>query len=308
MSDAQVLLDRVLEEDPKNVSTHETKKHIALRQGQTDEARKWYGEAVQLDSQSYLAHYYFAAMSINNAGGPSDQSKIEDSLRAAIKLNPAFAPAFDALAICLATQNKNMEEARMMALQAISLDPANVAYRMNIAHILMMKKDPQSAIAVLKAAQKVAKTPEQTQMVTDALTRAQEYAEMQTKSAEQKEVFRTDQNASVEKIAENRRDADVPRLKHRDFVPKGAHLFAVGVFKAVSCQSPELDLTFETGGKHIALHADNYFKVPYTALGFEPTRDLNPCTDLENRSAKVEYVESANPSAAAQLVSVELHK
>jgi hypothetical protein len=56
------------------------------------------------------------------------------------------------------------------------------------------------------------------------------------------------------------------------------------------------------------LHVDNYFKVPYTALGFEPSKDLNPCTDLENRPAKVEYVESANPSVAAQLVSIELHK
>jgi hypothetical protein len=43
-------------------------------------------------------------------------------------------------------------------------------------------------------------------------------------------------------------------------------------------------------------------------LGFQPGKDLNPCTDLENRPAKVEYVESANPSVTAQIVSIELHK
>jgi hypothetical protein len=56
------------------------------------------------------------------------------------------------------------------------------------------------------------------------------------------------------------------------------------------------------------LHVDNYFKVPFSALGFQAEKDLNPCTDLENRPAKVEYVESANPSVGPQLVSVELHK
>ncbi|HTT25012.1 MAG TPA: tetratricopeptide repeat protein [Candidatus Binatia bacterium] len=307
-ADAQALLDRVLQDDPKNVSARETKGHIALRQGQIDEARKWYGEAVQLDSQSYLAHYYFAAMSINHGGDSSQESKIEASLRAAIRLNPTFAPALDTLAIFLATQHKNLEEAHMMALQAISLDPTNVAYRLNVAHILMMMESPDSAIAVLKAAGKFAKTPEQTQMIADALTRVQEYAEMKAKFGEKRKAYGIDQNVSVENAGENRRDVPVPRLRHRDFVPKGPHLFAVGVLKAVSCQNPELDLILVATEKQISLHSDNYFKVPYTALGFEPTKDLNPCTDLENRPAKVEYVESANPSVAAQLVSVELHK
>ncbi|HTT20405.1 MAG TPA: tetratricopeptide repeat protein [Candidatus Sulfotelmatobacter sp.] len=307
-ADAQALLDRVLQDDPKNVSALETKGHLALRQGHTDEARKWYGQAVQLDSQDYLAHYYFAAMSINSGGDASVQSKIEDSLRAAIKLNPAFAPAFDALAIVLATQRKNMEEAQMLALRAITLDPTNVAYRMNVAHILMMMENPESAIAVLKAAQKLAKTPEQTQMVADALMRAQEYAEMQTKFREQGRVYRTEQNTTVETLADSHPDVEVTRLKHRDFVPKGPHRFAVGVLKEVTCRNPEIDLTLAASGKQISLHADNYFKVPYSALGFEPAKDLNPCTDLENRPAKVEYVESANPSIAAQIVSVELRK
>jgi hypothetical protein len=43
-------------------------------------------------------------------------------------------------------------------------------------------------------------------------------------------------------------------------------------------------------------------------LGFQASDDLNPCKDLENRPAKVEYVESADPSVTPQLISVELHK
>jgi hypothetical protein len=101
----------------------------------------------------------------------------------------------------------------------------------------------------------------------------------------------------------------VPKLKHRpQFVPKGPHRYAVGVLKSVTCDAPSLDLTVSGSGKALSLHVDNYYKVLFSTLGFQPDKDLNPCTDLENRPAKVEYVESANESVTAQIVSIELHK
>jgi hypothetical protein len=104
-------------------------------------------------------------------------------------------------------------------------------------------------------------------------------------------------------------EGTVPKLKRREqFVPKGPHRFAVGVLKSVTCDSPSLDLTVSGSGKALSLHVENYYKIPFSTLGFQPERDLNPCTDLENHPAKVEYVESANPSVTAQIVSIELHK
>jgi hypothetical protein len=78
--------------------------------------------------------------------------------------------------------------------------------------------------------------------------------------------------------------------------------------KSVTCDNPGLDLTVSGSGKVLSLHVDNYYKISFSTLGFQPDKDLNPCTDLENRPAKVEYVESAKPSVAAQIVSIELHK
>jgi hypothetical protein len=170
----------------------------------------------------------------------------------------------------------------------------------------MTMEKGQNAIDVLRAAAKLAKTPEESQMVANVLTHAQEYVDAQSEFAEQQTRVREDHNSNNDVTAS---DGAVPKLKHRpQFVPKGPHRFAIGVLKSVTCDNPALDLTVSGSGKPLSLHVDNYFKVPYTALGFEPSKDLNPCTDLENRPAKVEYVESANPSVAAQLVSIELHK
>jgi tetratricopeptide (TPR) repeat protein len=310
IADAQSLLDHVLQEDPKNVSAHETKGFLEFRQGHLEEAKKWYAQAVQLDSQSYLAHYYFAAMSMSGARDAADQEQVESSLRAAIKLNPSFGPAFDRLAVFLAMQHKNLDEARMMGLTAISLEPANIGYRINLANVWMTMENGQNAVNVLHSAAKLAKTPQESQMVDNALMHAQEYVENQSRYAEQmRRVHEEERAGSVSGTVSTPSDDRVPHLARRpEFVPRGPHRFLVGVLKSVHCDNPALDLTVNASGKLVALHADNYFNLPFTALGFQPNKDLNPCADLENRPAKVEYVESASPNVTAHLISVELHK
>ena len=304
-TDAQALLDRVLQEDPNNVQAHETKGFLEFRQGHLEEAKKWYGQAVQLDSQSFLAHYYFAAMSMSNNPGAAGQEQVENSFRTSIKLNPEFDPAMDRLAVLLAMQRKNLDEARTLELNAIALEPTNVGYRVNMANIWMEMDNSQQAIQVLQAAAKVAKTPADSQTVENALRNVQMYAEQKAQIAEQREEW--EKNAKVTAEATTS-DASIPRLKHRDFVAKGPHHFAVGTLKGVHCENPALDLTVSTKDKQLVVHGDNYYKISFSTLGFQPTRDLNPCKDLENRPAKVEYVESADPSVPAQLLSVELHK
>lgn len=171
-------------------------------------------------------------------------------------------------------------------------------------------QNPNNAVKVLQAAAKVAKTPEESRMVDNSLMRAQGYAETQARFAEQKrrmdEQGKGTDGAEVTTTVTN---TTIPQLKKRpEFVAKGPHRFVVGVLKSVHCDTPALDLTVNASGKLVAVHVDNYFKVPFTTLGFQATGELNPCSDLENRPAKVEYVESANPSVTAQLISIELHK
>jgi tetratricopeptide (TPR) repeat protein len=306
-ADAESLLDQVLKQDSNNLSAHETKGFLEFRQGHLEDAKKWYAQAVQLDSKSYLAYYYFAAIAMSSPRGAVDQDRVESSLRTAIKLNPEFSPAFDRLAVFLTMQKQSLDEARMMELTAIGLDPANMGYRVNMANIWMRMGNGQNAVSVLRYAAKLAKTPQDSQMIDNVLIQAQEYTESQTRFAEQ-----------TRQLEAESRDADVvsttseersPQLARRTkFVPRGPHRFLTGVLKSVRCDNPALDLTVNSSGKSVALHIDNYFTLPFSALGFQPDKDLNPCTDLENKPAKVEYVESANPSVTPQLISVELHK
>lgn len=306
-ADARALLDRVLREDPGNVSAQETLGFLEFREGHLEEARKRYAQAVQLDSQSYLAHYYFAAISMSGPMAGSDEAQVESSLRTAIKLNPEFAPAYDRLVVFLGQHNRNLEEAHMLGLSAVSLDPANVGYRLNVAHILMAMGKAQNAVQVLTYASKLAKTPQEVQAIDNLRMNAEEYALAQERSSEQDHPMDASEKQGQEQVTAT--TTGLPHLSHRkEFVASGPHRFVVGVLKAVHCDAPDLDLTVNSGAKTLSLHSDNFYKIQFTALNFQPSADLKPCVDLENRPAKVEYVESANHSDPPHLIAIELHK
>jgi len=298
-ADARPFLDQVLQEDPQNVSAHETMGFLAFRAGHMDEARKWYEQAVKLDSQSYIAHYYFAAISMNLGAGPGDDAQIESSLRTAIKLNRSFAPPFERLAAFEGMRRQNLDEAHMMALTAVQLDPGNVSYRMTAASVLMQMERGKDAEAVLHETLRIAKSPQETAMVQNFLTQLERYATARDVGAEE------ELEASLQANAPSgNTNAEAPLEE----LPKGPHRFMIGTLQNVHCHDLDIDLTVAAKGQTMALHSGNYYKIGFTALGFTPKGALSPCKDLEGMSAKVEYVESSAKPAAAYVVGIELHK
>ncbi len=306
-ADARPLLDHVLQEDPQNVSAHETMGFLEFRAGNMDGARKWYEQAVKLDSQSYIAHYYYAAISINAGAGPDDDAQGESSLRAAIKLNPSFAPAFNSLAAFEGMRRRNLDEAHMMALTATQLDPGNVGYRLTGANVLMEMDRGTDAAAVLRGALKVAKSPDETALIQNSLMRVEEYATLRQKAAEQSSRLAAEVKANAQANVGFAAEDDAGEAADEE-VPKGPHRFLSGTLQNVQCHAQRMDLTIAAKGKTTPLHSGNFYKIGFTVLGFTPKGDLNPCSDLEGRPAKVEYVESSAQSATPYVVAIELHK
>jgi Tfp pilus assembly protein PilF len=305
-ADAKSLLDQTLKEDPNNVSAHETMGFLEFRQGHLKEAQDWYAQAVKLDSQNYLAHYYNAAIAMIQGPSSANDPQVESSLRTAIKLNPSFAPSYDRLAMLLGMSHRNLDEARMMSLNAIGLDPSNVPYRLNMANIWLELQNFHNAVQVLQTAAKVAKTPQDSEAVDNMLRRVQLYSDEQ---AQARELASDDDDSSAPKDPTPQAvDQVEERTRPHDFVPFGPHHFLTGALKNVHCKYQQIDLIVESSGQKLALHSDNYYKIQFTSLGFTPSGELHPCQDLEGHPGKVEYVESADKTATAHVLSVELHK
>ena len=152
-SDARMLLEGTLQDDPGSALAHETMGFLEFREGDTAAALKWYDEAVKLQSQSYLAHYYAAVLAAR--AGLGNNSSIEGGLRASIKLNPTFAPAYDALANYYASRHEKLDEAHTLNVHAIRLEPEDVSFRVTSANVLLEQNRPADAVHELEAAEHV---------------------------------------------------------------------------------------------------------------------------------------------------------
>jgi Tfp pilus assembly protein PilF len=311
--DAQTLIDEVLQQDPNNALAHETEGYLKFREGDTQAARKWFGEAVKLNSQSYLANYYYGAMSLQSAGSAEDP-QIESSLRAAIKLNPQFAPAYDALAMYLSRDPDKGSEAHLLNVQAVMLEPDNLNYRLNTAAVLANQHHYESAEQVLKAAIKVAHTPDQVMAAQMRIDQIEQYNNAVKRS---QEVAAQTTVAGVEtvKASDGRMVIRVPEAslaqKYPTEAPTGKRHTASGILRGVRCTYPSvLTLTVQPAGSStpVSLYRNDFKLIEFSATNFSPQGDLDPCHDIEGMKAKVAYAEVSDKSIAGQILSVELSK
>jgi tetratricopeptide (TPR) repeat protein len=303
--EAKTLLDAVLKADPYNVQARETMGYLAFRSGDHDSARNWYEQAVKLDSQSYLAHYYFAMMSM--VGGDQDNGKeIEDSLRDAIRLNPSFAPAYDQLAGYFSMHHENLDEAHRLNIQAIQLDPASLSYRMNASTVLMTMSRYADAASVLRTAERIARNPGEVAMVQERLKQVEQILSL---GAAESAMITAPPTGVVDVQAAEKVVDIVAAPKHPTEAQTGPHHTAIGVIHSVECSYPSvIDFQVQTAGKPVALYSNNYFKIEMTALDFTPKDSMNPCSDLDGMKAKVQYSESSDKTIDGQVISIELRK
>ena len=177
-AEARQMLEESLKSDPKLAAAYESMGLLYARQNQPDEANKCYAQAVALNSQSYFAHYYYAMNLLKGKLDDDRAPQAESSLRTAIKINPQFAPAYDALAYLLSSRNRRLEEAQMLILDAVTLEPGNVGYRLHMAELLVQMDRADDALRVAGVAASMAKTPEEwarAQSILENVRRYQQY-------------------------------------------------------------------------------------------------------------------------------------
>jgi tetratricopeptide (TPR) repeat protein len=178
---AQAMLEEALKLDPKLAAAYESMGFIYSQQGKMEEAAKWYSQAVALNSQSYLTNYYYAVSLFKGKPDDASAAKAESSLRAAIKIAPDFAPAYVALASLLASRHEKLEEAHLLCVAAVTLEPGNVSYRLNAAQVLEVMGRADDAVRVAKLAVSLAKTPQEQSETSAALSNAEQFQEYQNK-------------------------------------------------------------------------------------------------------------------------------
>ena len=322
-SEARTLLDSALKDDPNNIQAHETMGYLENRAGHHDEARKWYGEAIKLGSKDYLAYFNFASLGMNESGG-EDEKEIEDSLKTAIQLNPLFAPSYDRLAVYFAMRRENLDEAHLLSLHAIQLDPGEPAFRINAANVLMAMQRYDDAIAVLHGAGKVAKNSEQMAMIQSQIQQDEQFQKEQKEAETYARTSNGEAGANAtgapgvvtlvgEQAATASQTQEVVTVnaeppKHPTMPDAGRKHVVTGTIRGVVCSYPSvIEFRLEVApGKSVALYNNDFTRIDLSEVQAKPGTTVNPCGDFEGKKAEVEYVDSSDKTVNGQVVAILL--
>ncbi len=343
---ARLMVEESLKLDPKLAEAYESMGQIYAQQNQIDEASKWYSQAVALNSQSFLANYYYATNLFKGRMDDDTAARAESGLRTSLKINPEFAPSYDALAYLLAVRHRELEEAQMLALHALSLEPGNLHYRLRVVQVLEKMGRGDDALRVATLAASLAKTPTEWSEAQEALLSAQRLHDYQQSIREREEggktalgqgpgIVRVDQTSVGGRPSAEAKspgaELQPPVLRHRDVgatnipanPPPGAlsptprerpellpHRDVVdGVVTDTRCpDSVTLELTLTSRAGTRQLYSDNYYKVPFSARNFTPGGIMNPCSDLKGMHAHIIYHPAKAHPEQGEIVNVELTK
>jgi tetratricopeptide (TPR) repeat protein len=335
LQQAQQMIEEVLKSDPQLADAHETMGFILTQQGKTDEATKWYGEAVALNSQSSMANYSYAVSLFKGRLDDATADKAESSLRTAIKISPEFAPAYAALAWLLAMRHKDLNEAYRMVNMAAALEPGDVHNRIIAAELLGKMGRYDDAIHVGKIAMTMAKTLEEENQAEQVISNAEEYKEFAAKMKERQQAAAATANApgstspTASTIASSAtQDPDRPPiLQHRDAAavdvrplmkyrvisqtpPQRPELLlsrkvVEGTIKEAKCSGQTtLEYTVDSPAGTMQLFSDHYMQIPYNAINFTPQGIMNPCTDPKGWHARITYHPAKTEPAQGEMLEV----
>ena len=299
--ESREIIDAILKSDPNNVRAMETMGGIELHSGNVQAARKWYGEAVKLDSKSFMANYYFASISMRS-GGSDDDAAIESSYRAAIQLNPKFAPAYDGLAAFLVMRHTNLDEASSLANRAVMLDPGNLYFRLNASNVASSMGHYADAITVLQIASKLARNSSQAKMVQMRIDQLNQMQQAQSENAAARAAGPGEGQpittvVNVQSAPQHPAEANGPKHKF------------VGVVRQVSCSYPTLmELQVEGAKSTVKVYSNDFTKIDFTVVGLTFNGSMNPCKDLNGVKAQVQYAETTDKSVDGQVFAIELRK
>jgi tetratricopeptide (TPR) repeat protein len=266
--DARALLDSVMKADPNNAQARETLGMMEFRAGNREAAQKWFAEAVKLGSQNYMVHYYFASLDRGREQGAAEMKEIESSLRACIRLNPGFAPAYDQLSSYL------------MSLERFD-----------------------DAKAVLQDAVKNARTPRDAALAQRKISQLDQMQAMQAKAEAAAKARIEEETVETTKAVEE----SAPKHPSEPPNGPKHELLGV-IHGVQCSYPAVIEFRVQGAKKTVSLYSNDYYKLDFTVLGFTPQGSLNPCTGIEGMNARVQYAESSDKTVDGQAIAVELRK
>src|SRR5579859_6579404 len=168
--EAKAILDEALKQEPKLALAHEALGMCDYHLQDFGAADREMQRAMELGSNNFLPYYMHGFLELR--GGYADEERARgaaESLTKALKMNPDFAPAYDALASALGRPGQDQTKAINAAIQATKLEPANLAYSIHLTYLLLNANREAEAKTMVNRIQSAASTPQEKMMANQMM-------------------------------------------------------------------------------------------------------------------------------------------
>ncbi len=277
---AKPLLEEAVKLDPKLALGYQYLGLAEYEDGQKAEALADFTRAIALDPQNAMTRYLRAYLASTQSVAIANDQQLEEDLRAAIAANPNFAPPYGVLGGYLAVQGEKLPEALALANKAIALEPANSAFQLDLAQVLVRMNRYEDARSAANQARQNARNPQQKEEVEQflAFLRAAQNSEGNSLSPSNDEDASDLRGTAVK---------ESPEQTPAQASNTGNLREATGLVTDLSCMNG-LKFKMETASGPLTLQLS-----PGTQLqihiNFRPAEPFNPCTALRGQRVSVEY-------------------
>lgn len=278
--DAQPLLEKAIQLDPKLPLAYKYMGLTELFLGHRSEAFESFSQAVALDPKNALTRYFRAYLTFGEKRVGLGDQQIEDDLRQAISLDPNFAPPYALLADYLAASDEQLPQALSLAEKAASLEPGSATYMLTLARVLGRMQKFDQAQAAAQRASVTALQPAERAAAENFLAYLQQVKEHPNGPS-----FVAPGSASSRIRADDKSDDGVN--DNTPLTPEGLQV-AAGVVTQSSCEgsAPRIELKTSTATLDLHAPASGGFNMN---VAFQRPAGFNPCTSLKGMRVSALY-------------------
>jgi tetratricopeptide (TPR) repeat protein len=283
-------------ENPNSAALHEALGLSAYRNGDWEGATKEMEEAIRLGTTSFAPYYMVGAKMARGIDSSEEgDAQVIENLNKAIKLNPNFAPAYDALARALRNSPSQLANAVNAELQAVKLDSSNVGYAMNFTFLLLAANRDVDAAAMADKIAKAASTEVEKRMAEQAMEGVQDQIERKKREKEMMVAMQTNSQSATRQtndVAMATTTGNAPGNSTQGPPPKviidrAPSVVDGAIAEAVCGEGHEITITLGSSGRAVRYHAADMNLVEVVEGPGRPAPELTNCGAWKGRLIRV---------------------
>ncbi len=274
---AESMLKTAIGLDPRSSLANTSMGLLRIRQNRLSEARRFLESAVNANTPSYRAYYYYAFVLVRERNVSSGTGeKIRELLRKSIAMNPDFAPQYDLMAAVSLEMDDHYDEGISYLETGVKLAPGNQGYLLNLANLYLRKRLLEKAEEIVDA---VLLEPEDSEIQTygEALRKnlgelraeraGNEYAavddDQSRRRLTRKKTFELPPGLTNEEYERRKREVEIRGINESLRKPEENERRILGTLLKITCNRRLARYLLKAGGGTVTLNSNGFSSLKF---------------------------------------------